>query len=142
MESLLAEAHQAQARSDYRAAAGAYQKALAIRPDLAELWSNLGLRRYESHDYPQAEAAFQRALGINNSLFVPNLFLGLDLVELKRPHQAVGYLLAAEKLNPQDAQVLLALGRAFHVLSDPARSREWYQRAADLAHATARPGMA
>lgn len=133
LESLLAEAHQAQVNRDYGAASAAYGKALAIRPDLAELWSNFGLMQYESHKYSRAEQAFRRALGINKSLFVPNLFLGLDLLESKRPREALGYLLAAEKLNPQDTQVLLALGRAFHVVVDTARSREWYQRAADVA---------
>jgi tetratricopeptide (TPR) repeat protein len=133
LESLLDEAHQAQSRSDYRTASAAFGKALAIRPDLAELWSNFGLMQYESHEYSRAEQAFRRALGINKSLFVPNLFLGLDLLELKRPREALGFLLAAEKLNPQDTQVLLALGRVFHVVADLARSRQWYQRAADLA---------
>ena len=106
---------------------------MAIRPDLAELWSNLGLMRYELHEYPQAREAFRQALGINQSLFVPNLFLGLALLEMKRPREAVLYLLAAEKLNPKDTQAALALGRTFHILQDPARSRQWYQRAADLA---------
>lgn len=101
--------------------------------DVPEYWSNLGLMQYESHEYAQAEKALRRSLGMNKSLFVPNLFLGLDLLELKRPQEAVGYLLAAQKLNPRDVQVPLALGRAFHILFDPARSREWYQRAADLA---------
>lgn len=101
--------------------------------DLPEYWSNVGLMQYESHEYSQAEMALRRSLRMNKLLFVPNLFLGLDLLELKRPHEAVEYLLAAQKLNPQDPQVPLALGRAFHILLDPARSREWYQRAADLA---------
>ncbi len=101
--------------------------------DVAEYWSNLGLKEFESREYAQAEKAHRRSLAMNKSLFVPNLFLGLDLLELKRPHEAVGYLLAAQKLNPEDTQVPLALGRAFHILLDPARSREWYQRAADLA---------
>ncbi len=133
LQSLLTEATRAQARSDYRAAAEAYRQALSIRPDLAELWSNLGLMEYESHDYTRAEEGFGRALGIDRSLFVPNLFLGLDLLDLKRPREAVGYLLAAEKLKPQDVQVLLALGRAYHGLSDATRAREWYQRATELA---------
>lgn len=133
LESLLAAAQRAQARSDYRAAADAYREALSIRPDLAELWSNLGVMRYESQDYPQAEEAFRRALSINKSLFVPNLFLGLDLLDSKRPREAVGYLLAAQKLNGQDTQAILALGRAFHALLESAQSRDWYQRAAALA---------
>ncbi len=133
LESLVAEAQRAQARSDYRVAAEAYRQALSIRPDLAALWSNLGLMEFESHEFSQAEEAFRRAVGLDKSLFVPNLFLGLALLELKRPREAIGYLLAAEKLKPQDAQVLLALGRSYHTLSNATRSREWYQRAAELA---------
>jgi tetratricopeptide (TPR) repeat protein len=133
LEAVLEQAHQAQSRSEYGAAADAYAKAVAIRPDLAELWSNLGLMQYQSHQYTEAERALRRAVGMNKSLFVPNLFLGLDLLELKRPRDAVQYLLAAETLNRQDTQALLALGRAFHVLLDPARSRDWYQKATDLA---------
>jgi len=89
--------------------------------------------QYESHKYSQAEQAFRHALGLNKSLFVPNLFVGLDLLELKRPREAIGYLLATEKLNPQDTEVLIALGRAYHTILDSGRSREWYQKAADLA---------
>jgi tetratricopeptide (TPR) repeat protein len=133
LEALLDQAHQAQTKSEYGAAADAYAKAVAIRPDLAELWSNLGLMQYQSHQYAEAERALRRAVGMNKSLFVPNLFLGLDLLELKRPREAIQYLLAAETLNQQDIQVPLALGRGFHVLLDPARSRDWYQKAADLA---------
>jgi tetratricopeptide (TPR) repeat protein len=133
LEALLDQAHQAQTRSDYGAAADAYAKAVAIRPDLAELWSNLGLMQYQSHLYAEAERALRRAVGMNKSLFVPNLFLGLDLLELKRPRDAVPYLLAAETQNQQDLQALLALGRTFHVLSDWAHSRDWYQKAVDLA---------
>lgn len=133
LESLLAEAQRAQARSDYRAAGEAYRQALSIRPGVAELWSNLGLIEYESHEYLRAESAFRRALTIDKSLFAPNLFLGLNLLALKRPGDAVPYLTTAEKLNPQDAQAPLALGRAYHALFDAARSEEWYQRAADVA---------
>ncbi|MBV8068756.1 MAG: tetratricopeptide repeat protein [Acidobacteriaceae bacterium] len=133
LQSLLAEAHEAQTRNDFHAAADAYARAAAIRPDVAELWSNLGLMQYESYQYAQAQAAFRRALAINKSLFVPNLFLGLDLLQVKRAREATAYLLAAEKLNPQDTQTLLGLGRAFHMSGDPARSRDSYQRAADLA---------
>ncbi|HLH04243.1 MAG TPA: tetratricopeptide repeat protein [Bryobacteraceae bacterium] len=133
LASLVEEAQRAQARSDYRAAADAYRAAVSIHPELAQLWSNLGVMRYESHEYAGAEEALKQALQRDKSLFVPNLFLGLDLLELKRPREAAGYLLHAEKLSPDDPQVLLALGRAFHALFDPARSRDWYQRAANVA---------
>jgi tetratricopeptide (TPR) repeat protein len=133
LESLLGEARQAQARSDFRAAATAYRKALALRPDVAELWSNLGLMQHESREYSQAADAFRSALRLNQSLFVPNLFLGLDLLQLDRPKEAVAPLLAAQQLNPGDPQPPLALGRTFHMLWDPEKSWKWYERTIALA---------
>jgi tetratricopeptide (TPR) repeat protein len=132
LEALLDQAQRAQTKSDYAAAANAYAKAAAIRPDLPELWSNLGLMQYEAHQFAEAEQSFRRAVRMNKSLFIPNLFLGLDLLELKRPHDAVAYLFAAQTLNQQDVQVPLALGRTYHLLLDPARSRDWYRKAAAL----------
>ena len=132
LESLLAEAHQSQARSDFRAAASAYRQALALRPDIAELWSNLGLMQHECGEYSMAADAFRSALRLNHALFVPNLFLGLDLLQLDRPKEAVAPLLAAQQLNPRDPQPPLALGRTFHRLWNPGKSWEWYQRATGL----------
>ncbi|MFY9724846.1 MAG: tetratricopeptide repeat protein, partial [Bryobacteraceae bacterium] len=132
-ESLLAEAHNAQARSDFRGAAASYRQAVAIRPDIAELWSNLGLMQHQSGDYSQAAEAFRTALRLNPALFVPNLFLGLDLMQLNRPREATAYLLEAGKLNPNDAQPALALGRAYHALWAPEQSGKWYRRAVALA---------
>jgi len=131
--SLLAEAHNAQARSDFSGAAASYRQAVAIRPDIAELWSNLGLMQHQSGDYSQAAEAFRTALRLNQSLFVPNLFLGLDLMQLNRPREATAYLLAAGKLNPNDTQPALALGRAYHELWEPEQSGKWYRRAVALA---------
>ncbi len=132
-ESLLAEAHEAQARSDFSSAAASYRQAVAIRPDIPELWSNFGLMQHQSGEYSQAAEAFRRALRLNRSLFVPNLFLGLDLLQLQRASEAVPYLQAAEKLKPSDPQPALALGHAFHTLSDVEKSVGSYRRAVALA---------
>ena len=123
-ESLLAEAHNAQARSDFRGAAASYRQAVAIRPDIAELWSNLGLMQHQAGEYSQAAEAFRTALRLNPALFVPNLFLGLDLMQLNRPREATAYLLAAGKLNPNDAQPALALGRAFLRFGNPSSPKD------------------
>lgn len=132
-ESLLAAAKQAQARSDFSTAAASYRQALAIHPDIAELWSNLGLMQHEVGDYSQAAEAFRRALQLNQSLFVPNLFLGLDLLQLNKTDEAMPYLLRAQGLNPQDPQAALGLGRAYHMLREYEKSKDWYQRATFLA---------
>ena len=133
LESLLAEAHRAEARSDFRSAAAAYREALALRPDVAQLWSNLGLMQHELQEYSLAANSFHSALRLDASLFVPNLFLGLDLLQLNRAKEAVPPLLAAQQGNPRDPQPPLALGRAFHMLWEPEKSREWFERAVGLA---------
>ena len=46
---------------DHARAAGAYRKALGLKPDFAPAWMNLGKAAYEMADYPTAADCFQRA---------------------------------------------------------------------------------
>jgi tetratricopeptide (TPR) repeat protein len=141
LESLLAAAQQAQASSNYAAAANAYKQAVKIRPEIPELWANLGLMEHETADYAGAIQSFQHACQLKPSLYVPNLFLGIDLVHTNKAKEAIPYLLTAEKLNSADLQPHLALGRAYSSLqqfslaahefalvihSDPKQSSAWF----------------
>jgi tetratricopeptide (TPR) repeat protein len=112
-ESLLASAQDAQARSDFQAAAEFYQKAIAIHPEIAELRTNLGLMYYQTGKDNHAIDAFRQAIRLKPSLFVPNLFLGLDYVKLKRFNEAIPYLKQAVLLNSADMQAPFALGQAY-----------------------------
>ena len=112
-ESLLASAQQAQARSDFQAAAGFYRQAVALRPEIAELRANLGLMYYQIGNNREAADAFEHAIRLKPGLFVPNLFLGLDYVREKRFNQAIPYLKRASLLNPSDIEAQLALGQAY-----------------------------
>ncbi|QNI33565.1 tetratricopeptide repeat protein [Alloacidobacterium dinghuense] len=118
LESLLATAQQAQAGSDYKAAADAYKQAVKIRPDVPEMWANLGLMEHETADYTGAIETFQRAYKLKPSLYVPNLFLGIDLTHAGKAKEAIPYLLTAEKINNTDSQPHLALGRAYFSLQE------------------------
>jgi len=83
-ESLLASAQQAQARSDFQSAAEFYRQALSLHPEIAELRANLGLMYYQTEKDEKAIGAFREAIRLKPALFVPNLFLGLEYVKLKR----------------------------------------------------------
>jgi Flp pilus assembly protein TadD len=111
-ESLLASAKEAQARSDFQAAAEFYRQAQALHPETPELSANLGLMYYQTGKNEQATLAFRQALHLKPSLFVPNLFLGLDYVKLKRFTEAIPYLKRAAVAKPTDFQVHLALAQA------------------------------
>lgn len=113
LESLVATAQQLQAAHDYGAAAKAYAQAVRIEPDMAELWANLGLMQRQAGDHPEAIQSFLHANRINPSLYVPNLFLGIDYLREGKPAQAIPFLVKAEKTNKTDPQAPLALGRAY-----------------------------
>ncbi len=112
-ESLLAAAQQAQARGDFSSAAEYYRQAVVLRPELAELRTNLGLMYYQTGKNEQAAEVFRQALRLKPALFVPNLFLGLDFVRLKRFAGAIPYLKRAATLKPTDIQAQLGLGQAY-----------------------------
>ena len=112
-ESLLASAQQAQARGDFENAAESYRKAVSLQPQIAELQANLGLMYYQTGKNQQSIAAFDEALRLKPDLFVPNLFLGIDFLKLKRFEEAVPYLKKAALIKPTDPESYLALGQAY-----------------------------
>jgi tetratricopeptide (TPR) repeat protein len=112
-DSIIVEAQRAQAAGDYASSASDYAEAAKIRPELPELWANLGLMQQETGNIPSAIESFQKANHLNASLYVPNLFLGIDYAHDGKPLEAVPYLIKAEKTNKTDPQAPLALGRAY-----------------------------
>ncbi len=113
LESLLASAQSAQAAGDYAAAARDYQQAVKIHPDTPELWANLGLMQQEAGNISAAIQSFLQANRLNLTLYVPNLFLGIDYAHTGKAKEAIPLLKKAEQLNKADPQAPLALGRAY-----------------------------
>jgi tetratricopeptide (TPR) repeat protein len=132
IQSLLAEARAAQSRRDFRTAADAYRKATELDPSTPELWANLGLMDHEIGKSSDAIQCFKNAIRLNPTLFVPQLFLGIEYLEAKNPEAALPYLERAEKLNPSDAQAALSLGSAYEMLDRANRAAEAYVRATEI----------
>jgi tetratricopeptide (TPR) repeat protein len=132
LESLVAEAQQAQAAHDYAAAEKAYKQALRIEPSMPELWANLGLMQQEAGDIASAVRSFQQANHLNPSLYVPNLFLGNDYVRAGKAPEAISFLTKAEKTNKADPQAPLALGRAYYAMGKFSAAAQEFERAVAL----------
>jgi tetratricopeptide (TPR) repeat protein len=128
-DSLVSDAQRAQAAGDYATAAKDWKQAVQLQPGMPQLWANLGIMQHEAGDAPGAIESFQHALRLDRSLYVPNLFLGIDESHLGNAREAVPYLLKAEKLNKTDPQAPLALGRTYIAL------REYEAAALVLGHA-------
>jgi tetratricopeptide (TPR) repeat protein len=131
-ESLLASAQQAQARSDFPAAAEFYRQAVGLHPEIAELRANLGLMYYQTGNNGQAAEAFRQAIRLNQTLFVPNLFLGLTYVKLKHFNEAIPYLKRAAISRPTDVQAQLGLGQAYVRTGSTRLALSAYSRATQL----------
>lgn len=130
--SLVAAAQQAQAGKDYAAAADAYKKAAKLRPDIPELWANLGLMQNATASYPEAIESFRKATRLKPGLYVPNLFLGIDYTHIHRGQEAIPFLMRAEATNPRDPQAPLSLGRAYLSVGNFAPARSAFERAVAL----------
>jgi tetratricopeptide (TPR) repeat protein len=81
---IYAQAQEAQQRGNYRAAAEKYSAILKLRPDALEVRVNLSLMHHLLAEYPEAIRNFETVLRDKPALFVPNLFLGLDLLQLQQ----------------------------------------------------------
>ena len=132
LEQLSSEAQAAQQRGDYASAAKSYEELSRLRPDLGEIWANLGLMQQFMGDYSRADHDFQIALHKNAQLYVPNLFLGLNRLSAHQPRAAVGYLKAATALNKEDEQAALGLGRAYAGIQDDGNAVGWFDRASQI----------
>jgi tetratricopeptide (TPR) repeat protein len=129
---LSAQAQAAQQRGDYAAAAESYEELTRLRPEVGEIWANLGLMYQFMGDYPRADRDFLAALKKNARLYVPNLFLGLNRLRAHEPRAALPYLTLAESLNKGDEQAALGLGRAYKGVADPAKAAQWFERATQI----------
>ena len=133
LQSILAAASEAQAKGDYPAAIEYYRQAVKVSPNTAELWANLGLMDNLAGNSSEAIKSFSEAARLNGSMFVPQLFLGIEYLKLNRAETAIPYLQRAEQINPKDPQAPLALGRAFALSGRGDRSSDAYWRAVNLA---------
>ena len=131
-ESLLASAQDAQAKSDFQAAAEFYRRAVTLRPEIPELKANLGLMYYQVGNDELASDAFRQALRLKADLFVPNLFLGLELVKARRFAEAIPYFNHAALKKPSDVQVQLGLGQAYAGSGRTRLATAAYTRASQL----------
>jgi tetratricopeptide (TPR) repeat protein len=130
--SLVASAQQAQAANDYATAADDYKQAVKLRPDIPELWANLGLMQHETKNYDGAIHSFKQALRLKSSLYVPNLFLGVDYMRQGNASEATPYLVKAETMNATDSLPPMTLGRAYSSQEKYALAARAYERALHL----------
>ena len=114
-------------------AAAAYAEVIRMRPDIAEVYVNLGLVRHEQKRFEEAVAAFERALQLKPELAPARLFLGIDNYSLNRLEPALKSLEEAVRLAPNDPQAQMWMGLALMAAGRAAEATNHLDRAAALA---------
>jgi tetratricopeptide (TPR) repeat protein len=84
-------------------------------------------------DSPEAIASFKKAAALNSSLFVPQLFLGIEYLNGKDPAAALPYLEHARTLKPDDLQAALSLGSTFSMLDRGNQATDSFWKATQIA---------
>jgi tetratricopeptide (TPR) repeat protein len=112
IEAHFAAAQEAQAHQDYAAAKHEYEAVLALVPNFAEVYMNLGLLDQLQNRIPDAMVQFRQALKLKPTLPGANFFLGVDYCKLGEGSKAIAYLRAAVTADPSRSDTWLWLATA------------------------------
>lgn len=97
------------AQRDSAKAIAELEKAVALRPDFAEAWSDLGDARKGLFEDQGALTAFRRAVELNPDDAVARTRLGSKLLDDGQAHEAVLQLQQAVRLDPKNQSALNSL---------------------------------
>lgn len=90
---------------NYQGSQEAFQIGLAINPENARVWFELGIARWEQKNYQGAKDALQRSLELDPANYMAWFNLGIVKENLDDTKGAAEAFNAAAKLNPQDIEV-------------------------------------
>ncbi len=106
-------------QNDNEKALDALNRAVVLRPDLAEAWSDLGTARKTMLDDRGALAAYQHAVDLKPDDGVAQGRLGSEYLRQNNPQQAVEHLQRAYERNPKDQSTLNSLQTALRRAGKP-----------------------
>jgi tetratricopeptide (TPR) repeat protein len=123
------QAHNRLARHDPDAAIRLLTEAVALAPQFAQAWNELGTMAYQTQKYARAEECFRESLKQDPQAFEPLVNLGGVLVTVHRADEAWQYNAKAVALRPNDALAHSQLGMNNFQLGDLDLSVQHLERA-------------
>lgn len=126
---LFQQAQAAEQTEDFSKVETLYREILELDPQIAEVWSNLGMDFYRMKNDSEAVSAFEHAVSLKPSLLAPHLFEGKAYLNLNEAQKAIAPLNAALKLDPNQPDAILALSDAYFDTRQYSRSIDLLQGA-------------
>jgi Flp pilus assembly protein TadD len=120
------------AQNDAAGAEEHLKKAVTLRPDFAEAWSDLGQVRKALLDDAGALTAFERAVALKGDDAVAQYRLGAEYLRAQRTADALVHLRAAYRLNPEDQSTVNSLQLALRRDGQTEEANRIRQELADL----------
>lgn len=114
-------------------AAAAYAEVIKLRPDIAEVYVNLGLVRHQQKRFEEAVTALEKGLSLKPSLAGGRLFLGISYYSLNRLEPALRELEQAAALAPNDPRAVMWFGVALMAAGKTVEAAKQLDQAASLA---------
>ncbi|HYM11873.1 MAG TPA: tetratricopeptide repeat protein [Bryobacterales bacterium] len=119
------EAQKSLSRRDAAGAVAHLEKAVAIAPQFATAWNNLGTIAYQSREFARAEQNFRKALEQDSQAFEPLVNLGGALLSEGKFPEALPYNRDAVEARPRDALANSQLGLNYFALGDFDRAEKY-----------------
>ncbi len=118
--------------SDPQHAIKELEQAVAIRPQFAEAWSDLGQARKMLLNDSGALTAFEHAVSADPQDAIAQYRLGAEYLDQQKPRLAVEHLQKAYQLNPEDQSTLNSLQMALRENGDAEAADRIKRELADL----------
>jgi tetratricopeptide (TPR) repeat protein len=115
-------------RATYADAIAAYEEALAIDPDFADAWCNLGTIFYNQERRGRAKECFERTLTLEPHHLEGHLNVAALLEEDGQPESALPHYKCALAADPLCVDTHVSLALVFERLALPGRAREHWRR--------------
>jgi len=114
---------------DYDRALSTYQQAVELKPDLIEVWNNLGNTLHQLNRNEEAITAFNQAIELKPDYAEARYNLGNTLADLDRKEEAIVAYNQAIELKPDFFEAWYNLGCT---LADLNRKKAAFQKAVEL----------
>jgi tetratricopeptide (TPR) repeat protein len=120
------------AKSDHESAVKRLERAVALAPQFATAWNNLGTIAYQTRKYTRAEECFREALAQDPKMYEALVNLGGVLINLRKLDEAYQYNLHAVLTRPNDALANAQLGMTYFETGNDTAAEKYLRKAVEI----------
>ncbi len=116
-------------QGNFPAAINEFNRAIALRPEYADLYNNVGYAYAHLNRLDEAKAAYDKAIRLNPKLWQTYDNYAAVFAAEKNYPKAEEYLLQATKVSPNNNDLIVHLGIVYLMSGDKKRAKEQFSKA-------------